>query len=216
MSDDNSDRGGSAPCFQHLIVAGVSIDCEAARDVARFRQAERARLLAQRKMPLQEREHATKTLVAGLESVITPEPGLKIAIYWPIRGEPDLRQWMASINKAGATVLLPVVGGKDQPLEFHKWSPGCEMMRGVWNIPVPKNSCADVPDIVIAPLVGVDESLYRLGNGGGYYDRTLASLDPRPHVIGVGFANCVIKTIFPMPWDVPMDEIVLSDGKSLP
>ena len=68
------------------------------------------------------------------------------------------------------------------------------------------------PDIVVAPLVGVDKALYRLGNGGGYYDRTLAALDPRPRVVGVGFAGCLMPTIFPMSWDVPMDTVLLSDG----
>lgn len=86
------------------------------------------------------------------------------------------------------------------------------MTRGVWNIPVPADRAEDRPDIVISPLLGVDRDLYRLGNGGGYYDRTLAALDPRPRIIGVGLAGCILPTIYPMPWDIPMDEIILSDG----
>ena len=70
-------------------------------------------------------------------------------------------------------------------------------------------------NIVIAPLVGVDEGLYRLGNGAGYYDRTLALLDPQPRIVGVGLSACRLPTIYPMPWDVPMSEVLLSDGTHL-
>jgi 5,10-methenyltetrahydrofolate synthetase len=161
---------------------------------------------------MQDREAANDALAAGLDSTIMLTPGLSVAVYWPIRGEPDLRPWMTAAHGRGAKVLLPVVVEKDAPLEFRRWSPGCDMVRGHWNILVPKEGDPCVPDIVIAPLVGVDEKLYRLGNGGGYYDRTLAALDPRPHIIGVGFADCSIPTIYPMPWDIPMDEVILTDG----
>ncbi len=86
------------------------------------------------------------------------------------------------------------------------------MTRGVWNIPVPQSSEALTPDVVIAPLLGIDAAGYRLGNGGGYYDRTLAALPRMPQVIGVGHDFCRIDTIFPMPWDVPMQQSILGDG----
>lgn len=215
MDDEDDMRGGTSPCFAHLVVGGESIDPQHARDVARFRKAERSRLLAARVMPSEARQRATDQLIESLDRHVRPEPGLRIALYWPIRGEPDLRAWMASAHARGASLLLPVVVGRDRPLAFHQWSPGCPMTRGAWNIPIPENTPAATPELVIAPLVGVDEALYRLGNGGGYYDRTLAALEPRPRVIGVGFAGCRMKTIFPMPWDVPMDEVLLSDGTHL-
>ncbi|SFA68992.1 5-formyltetrahydrofolate cyclo-ligase [Poseidonocella pacifica] len=215
MSDTDETRGGSSPCFEHLIIGGESVDPAAARDVARFRKAERARLLEARQMPLDQRNSATDALIQGLEEIILPGQGQKIAVYWPIRGEPDLRRWMASAHDAGAQVLLPVVVEKAQPLEFRIWSPGCRMTRGFWNILVPEEGTPVIPDTVISPLVGGDRGLYRLGNGGGYYDRTLAALQPRPRTIGVGFAGTLIDSIFPMPWDIPMDEILLSDGTHL-
>ncbi len=209
---ENEETGGCEPCFAHQLVGGQPVDPDTWRDVARFRRAERTRLLAKRKLSISDRKAATRSLIRVLGDVVAFIPGTALAVYWPIRGEPDLRTWMADAHAAGVQVLLPVVVTKDAPLEFHCWSPGCSMTRGLWNIPVPADGAAATPDVVVSPLVGADAHLFRLGNGGGYYDRTLANLDPVPRVIGVGFAGCQIPTIFPMPWDIPMDGIVLSDG----
>ncbi len=209
MSDE--DRGGDPPCFADSIVDGHAVDPDTWRDVARFRRAERARLVEARRMPMAERAAATEALVRKLGEVVVPRPGLRIAAYWPIRGEPDLRGWMAEADAAGARVLLPVVVARGAPLVFRRWTPGCAMARGTWNIPVPSEGEPLVPEVVIAPLVGVDATGHRLGNGGGYYDRTLAALAPRPRTVGVGFGHCRVGTIFPMPWDIPMDEVVLAD-----
>lgn len=86
------------------------------------------------------------------------------------------------------------------------------MARGVWNIPVPAAPDPVTPDLVIVPLLGVDEAGYRLSNGGGYYDRTLAALAPRPRAIGVGHDFAALPTIFPQPWDIAMDLVLLGDG----
>ncbi|MWD28684.1 5-formyltetrahydrofolate cyclo-ligase [Aquicoccus sp. SCR17] len=212
---DDETGSGESPCFAHLLVDGQPVDPGTARDVARFRRAQRARLVAARALPSEERERATARLIEGLDRIVTVAPGMTIAVYWPIRGEPDLRPWMRHAHDAGARILLPVVTEDHAPLEFRDWSPECRMTRGFWNILVPAEGRAQTPELVIAPLVGVDEELYRLGNGGGYYDRTLARLEPRPRVIGVGFAECRLPTIYPMPWDVPMTEVLLSDGTHL-
>ncbi|WP_040615773.1 5-formyltetrahydrofolate cyclo-ligase [Oceanicola granulosus] len=208
MTDDSS------PCLAHRLVDGHPVDPETARDVARFRRAERARLMALRRaMSVAERADASAALVAGLRQLVPLEPGRRVALYWPIRGEPDLRAWMTDADAAGVEVLLPVVVEKGAPLIFRRWNMGCDMVRGIWNIPVPAEDAAvRQPEIVIAPLLGADDAGYRLGNGGGYYDRTLARLDPMPRRIGVGFSDAVLPTIYPMPWDIPMDEILLADG----
>ncbi|MEM5585755.1 5-formyltetrahydrofolate cyclo-ligase [Roseibium sp. AS2] len=129
-----------------------------------------------------------------------------------MRGEPDLRPLMAELCQRGKTVLLPIVAAREAPLIFRPWYPGCDMVRGLWNIPVPASGEPQAPDIVLAPVVGIDRDLYRLGNGGGYYDRTLAGLPARPFVIGAGFSFSRIPTIFPMGWDVPMDVGVSEKG----
>ncbi len=213
MDDDTT--GGAPACFAHLLVDGHLVDPETARDVARFRRAERARLVAARALSAEDRERATDRLIDGLDRIVPLDARLTVAIYWPIRGEPDLRGWMGKAHEAGAEILLPVAIERDAPLEFHTWSPACRMVRGAWNIPVPAAGELRTPDLVIVPLVGVDTTLHRLGNGGGYYDRTLARFEKKPRIVGVGFSGCVLSTIYPMPWDVPMDEILLSDGTHL-
>ena len=213
---EEDDSGGSEPCLAHLLVDGHPVDPETMRDVARFRAAERARLMkARQKLSVEEHAASSAKLTAMLKTRVCPQQGMRIAVYWPIRAEPDLRAWMAKAHTAGAAILLPIVTEQHAPLSFRSWQPGCAMRRGVWNIPVPASGAEAVPDVVISPLVGVDKTCFRLGNGGGYYDRTLAHLDPRPKVIGVGFSHCLMPTIFPMPWDIPMDSVILCDGTVL-
>jgi 5,10-methenyltetrahydrofolate synthetase len=89
------------------------------------------------------------------------------------------------------------------------------MERGVWNIPVPADGAELAPDITIAPVVGHDPGCYRLGYGGGFFDRTLAALEPRPMAIGVGHPVAAIRTIYPQPHDIPMDAIVTGAGRVL-
>lgn len=86
------------------------------------------------------------------------------------------------------------------------------MERGVWNIPAPADGEVLTPDVVLAPLVGFDPDGYRLGYGGGFFDRTLAALSPQPRAIGVGQAVAAIPTIHPQPQDIPMDAIVTEAG----
>lgn len=87
------------------------------------------------------------------------------------------------------------------------------MVRGDWNIPVPPPESEVVtPDVALAPLVGWDRAGYRLGYGGGYFDRTLAHLAPRPFVIGIGLQAAELATIYPQPHDVPLDAIITEEG----
>lgn len=213
MTQSPDDRPGSPPCFAHELVDGQPVDAETWRDVARFRRAERARLLALRQAMSQETRVAQAAVIADLlDDLLRPGPGQVIAAYWPIRSELDLRSWMARAHELGAQVALPAVVARDRPLAFHEWTPRCAMTRGVWNIPVPAAGVALTPDIVVSPVLGIDRDGFRLGNGGGYYDRTLADLKTRPQVIGIGQDFARIATIFPMPWDIPMDSVILGDG----
>ena len=211
MSDH--DEAGTPPCFAHDLIGGQPVDAQTAREVARFRRAERERLLALRRALSQtELLRQAEVVATRLDDVVAPRPGQVISVYWPIRAEIDLRGWMRWARETGARVTLPVVVERAAPLIFREWTPGCPMERGIWNIPVPAQGEELTPDVVIAPLVGADAEGYRLGNGGGYYDRTLAEADPRPRRIGVGHDFVRMQTIFPMPWDIPMQSAILGDG----
>lgn len=132
-----------------------------------------------------------------------------VGFCWPFKGEFDPRRLISEIqNSDGRRAALPVVLNRDAPMEFRPWTPDAEMEAGVWNIPVPKTTETVAPDLVLVPLVGFDSANYRLGYGGGYFDRTLGSLSPRPLTIGIGFELSRLDSIHPQPHDVPMDFVV--------
>ncbi|MBC7282838.1 5-formyltetrahydrofolate cyclo-ligase [Hoeflea sp.] len=213
MTNDDDELPGSEACFAHLLVDGHVVDPQTWQDVSAFRKAERTRLYAARQgVSPAERKANTAQVSRLLTEMLGDISQRTIAVYWPIRGEINLRPFMIAAVARGARICLPVVVEKRQPVEFHRWTPDCSMARGLWDIPVPADAEPLDPDVVIVPLLGVDEQGYRLGNGGGYYDRTLARLPGDLLRIGVGQGFARMKTIFPMPWDIPMKRVVLSDG----
>jgi 5-formyltetrahydrofolate cyclo-ligase len=131
-----------------------------------------------------------------------------LGFCWPIRGEFDVRSLAEHHIARGGVVALPVVIHKAAPVEFWKWQPGAAMQKGIWNIPIPRERDVLMPDALIVPLVGFDERRFRLGYGGGYFDRTLAAAAPRPYAIGLGYADAALPTIYPQAHDIPMDLIV--------
>ncbi len=155
-------------------------------------------------------------IAAGLHDAIGDPRGLTVSVYWPFKGEPDLRPWMDQVRARGGRTALPVVVGKAQPLVFRLWAHGEPLERGVWNIPVPREGAPVAPDIVIAPVGGFDRAGFRLGYGGGFYDRTLAAQAKRPRIVGVGYAQAAIATIYPQPHDIPMDLVVTEAGPVMP
>lgn len=178
-----------------------------------WRREERQRLIAARLALSAERRAAyAATIAAGLDAAIGDVAGRFVSLYWPFRGEPDLRPWLASVGLRGGRAALPVVVEKAKPLVFRAYRPGDPLERGVWNIPVPAKDEPVIPDVVIAPVVGFDPGRYRLGYGGGFFDRTLAALPAKPLVLGVGYALQAIPTIHPLPHDIAMDRIVTESG----
>jgi 5-formyltetrahydrofolate cyclo-ligase len=167
------------------------------------------RLIAERlAMSVEERSDRTVSIAEHLNQRLPDLAGVTVSLYWPLRGEPDLRGWLASITARGAICALPLVVEKNAPLVFRTWRPGEPLVRGFWNIPVPAGGVTVHPDVLLAPVVGYDRQNFRLGYGGGYFDRTLATFPQKPRVIGVGFARFAIRTIYPLPHDIAMDEIV--------
>jgi 5,10-methenyltetrahydrofolate synthetase len=209
------DQFSSPPCYMHeLDPAYFGLDQHSSgTDVARWRKAERKRLLAQRlALPPATRADHARNIAEHLDALIGNPAGRIVSGYWPIRGEPDLRLWLDELNRRGAQTALPVVVAEAAPLVFRLWRRGDSLARGVWNIPVPVNGNEVQPDIALAPLVGFDGACYRLGYGGGFFDRTLAQLPASTIAIGVGYAEAELATIYPQPFDIPMHHIVTERG----
>jgi len=131
-----------------------------------------------------------------------------LGFCWAMKGEIDVRRIAEQHLAQGGEVALPVVVHKCAPVEFWRWHPGMAMQTGIWNIPIPKERDVLTLDAVIVPLVGFDARGYRLGYGGGYFDRTLAAAQRRPLAIGLGYADSALPTIYPQTHDIPMSLIV--------
>lgn len=149
-------------------------------------------------------EHLAGALPAPAEHIL--------GFCWPYKGEPDVlptvRRWVAM----GGTAALPVVVRPREPMIFRRWTPDTEMTRGVYNIPIPAHSEEVHPDILLVPLTGFDGAGYRLGYGGGFFDRTVVTLSQHLLCIGIGFELSRLPTIHPQPHDQPMNLIITEAG----
>lgn len=120
-----------------------------------------------------------------LADVLAAHRGRALAGYMAMRTEIDPTAAMAAHQ---GPVGVPVILGAGQALRFREWSPGCAMVAGEFGALIPADGAWVEPEVVIVPLVGFDARGYRLGYGGGFYDRTLAGLRARHPVLAVGFA----------------------------
>ncbi len=177
-------------------------------DLNAWRKQQRETLLAQR-MALDREQHArwNAQITARLLAALAPVTGTVVAGYWPFKGEFDPRFLMRAWREAGARTALPVVVQKAAPLQFRLWWPGMPTHKGVYDLPVPEAGDIVTPQLALIPPIGFDAQGYRLGYGGGFYDRTLAALAPQPLKIGVAFEMARIATIKPQPHDIAMDFI---------
>ncbi len=205
----------SSPCFAHEVEDSdyFGIDPTDKAAVSRWQKTLRKRLLGLRMGVKDELPRLATEIADEISQLIDPHPGLIVSVYWPLEGELDFREWMQALIGQQVRITLPVVIEKAQPMIFREWTPDARMKRGIWNIPIPAEGAAITPDVVIIPLVAFDGGCYRLGYGGGYYDRTLAGMTSKPTVIGVGPPLCKVPTIYPQPHDIPMDIIVTGANK---
>jgi 5-formyltetrahydrofolate cyclo-ligase len=187
----------------------ISISAE----LSAWRKSERARLLRERDAlaedVLAERRarmdiHIERTFPDLVHGVL--------AFCWPYRKEYDVRHVAAALRRRGAKTAMPVVVAPKMPLIFREWHPGVELVEGPLGIPYPVGSPEVVPDNVLLPMLGWDGDGYRLGYGGAFFDRTLASLSRRPRVIGLAYEQAYLKTIQPQPHDIPVDFVVTERG----
>jgi 5-formyltetrahydrofolate cyclo-ligase len=140
-----------------------------------------------------------------------------IGVYWPLAGEPDLRAAYAELHAAGARLALPVVMERDAPLAFTAWTPGEPTIPDEMGVQVPAElRFVARPPALLVPCLGFNAAGYRLGYGGGYYDRTLAEL-PRAVAVGFGWSDRLVRGGLPVePFDIPLAAVVTERGLVLP
>ncbi|MBL0292000.1 MAG: 5-formyltetrahydrofolate cyclo-ligase [Betaproteobacteria bacterium] len=178
-----------------------------------WRKERRAELLSRRRA-ITDAERSqwnasiTRLLIEGFPFLRS----MTLGFYWPFQGEFDPRFATRHFRKHSATTALPVVVQKGAPLQFREWYPGAIVVKGAFDLPMPSETRVVRPQALLIPPVGFDAQGYRLGYGGGYFDRTLVALTPHPLKIGVAFELSRIPTIRPQPHDVPMDFIVTESG----
>jgi 5-formyltetrahydrofolate cyclo-ligase len=178
-----------------------------------WRKAKRVELIAAREaFPAQQRQAWSERIAASLEAGVPVSAGAVVGYCWPHRSEFDARFVVRRWRDRGAIAALPEVVDKRGPLQFSRWWPGAPMRAGVYDIPVPDGTGVVEPDIAIVPMNGFDGQGYRLGYGGGYFDRTLAALGRRVIAVGVSFEALRVPTIHPQPHDIPMDIVVTEAG----
>ncbi len=180
-----------------------------------FRRELRAAKLAERRaLPDALRADRTALITASLRDFLALHQPLVLAFTWPIQGEVDLRPLMSEYlaGDPRRRLVLPVVLAPRQPMVFRQWSPGCAMVEQRFGVMVPAAGELFQPDCILLPPVAFDEAGYRLGYGSGFYDRTLAALEPRPLAVGVGFELSRCPTIHPQEWDQRLDWVLTEEG----
>lgn len=140
-----------------------------------------------------------------------------IGAYWPIKGEfdplPALYRWQEGApDGVRRRIGLPVVDRETGRLRFHVWYPGCPMEDDAYGIPKPKDTEVFEPQLLLVPCVGFGPGGLRLGYGGGFIDRTLAALSPRPYAAGLGYAHGFLPLLKPEPGDIPLDAVLTEEG----
>lgn len=131
----------------------------------------------------------------------------EVGVYWPLRGEPQLADAYAALAATGVQLALPVVVARDAALGFARWQPGEHMVKDSMGVAVPAAlQMVARPAALLIPCLGFNGARFRLGYGGGYYDRTLEKT-PRPLTAGVAY-SCLEAAFASAPYDVALDTII--------
>ena len=175
--------------------------------------------LVDQRLRLADRIAKTELLQQALRVFLVGRTDTVIGAYWPIKGEfdplPALYRWQEDgvLNQAGKRRIgLPVTNKQHKTLTFQAWFPGCEMEDDAYGIPKPKNTDLLVPTLLLVPCIGYGPGGYRLGYGGGFYDRTLAVLQPKPFTVGLGFSEGFVPDFEAQSHDIPLDTILTEQG----
>lgn len=186
---------------------------DADAELAAEKKAMRAAALARRKAAYAADAGAGERLAAWFLAVY--RPATAVSAYWPMGSELDTRPLLHRLDADGQVCLLPVVVGRGRPLLFRRWRPRTRLVQAGFGVLTPGPEAAEgVPGLVLCPLLAFDRRGYRLGYGGGYYDRTLRSLREAGPVtaIGIGFAAQEVPAVPTGPGDQRLDGILTEAG----
>ena len=150
----------------------------------------------------------------ALEKALAPHAGKALSGYMPMRTEIDCIPAMAAHFGNGGRVGVPVILGAGQPLKFREWTPTTPMVEGEFGALIPESGDWLLPEVLVVPLLGFDRRGFRLGYGGGFYDRTLELLRAMGPVKAIGFAFAAqeLDRVPPEATDQPLDLIVTERG----
>lgn len=144
------------------------------------------------------------------------ETGTAVSGYWPMGDEADGRLLLSYLHSIGWSCMLPVVTAAGMALTFRQWEPGDLLIESSIGIQEPGDDAPeDRPDILLVPLLAFDEKGFRLGQGGGYYDRTLGALREETDdvlAVGIAFAGQQVDTVPRDAFDQPLDWVVTEAG----
>ena len=129
-----------------------------------------------------------------------------------IPGSPAQLATESISSRSPRKIGLPLVNKQHKTLTFHAWYPGCPMEEDAYGIPKPKDTEVVVPTLLFVPCVGYGPGGFRLGYGGGFYDRTLATLQPRPATVGLGYSHGWLPDLLPEAHDLPLDALLNDNG----
>ncbi len=175
----------------------------------------RAAAIARRKAAFAADTGAGERLAARFLAAHRLPPGTAVSAYWPKGSELDSRPLLHRLDADGQICFLPVVAGRGQPLLFRHWRPGMALVEGGFKVMAPAPAAAEgVPSLVLCPLLAFDRRGYRLGYGGGYFDRTLRWLRQAGAVtaIGIGFAAQEVPEVPTDATDQRLDGILTEAG----
>lgn len=163
-----------------------------------------------------EAAHHLAQLAPELMGMFRPEAGAIVAGYWPIRTELDPRPLMQQLVAAGLTTALPATPQPGKPLIFHLWQEGDPVIEGLYGTsePAPEAPRCE-PDILLVPMLAFDNAGYRLGYGGGFYDRSLAALraiNPAVRAVGIAFGAQRIDLVPRGEHDARLDAVLTPEG----
>lgn len=159
-------------------------------NLVEIKKQARISALAIRKLAHSKHVNTAPLHLAGQAFPVRPTENSKIVSgFFPYQSEIDTTPLLGKLAGDGWTTCLPIVIAKEQPLLFRRWLPGEPTIAGVWGIPRPSDEAPEVvPDVLIIPMLAFDRKGYRLGYGGGFYDRTLEKLRATKKIIAIGVA----------------------------